>query len=301
MQQILGLIFTLIILGLIAYALIHCLRIVPQSEAYVIERLGSYQRTLKNGAHLLMPFIDRVSNKVSLKEMALDFAPQAVITKDNVTMQIDTVVYLQVTDPRLFTYGVFDPISATENLTATTLRNIIGNMELDETLTSRDTINREMKIIIDEATDSWGIKVIRVELKNIIPPLDIQNAMEKQMRAEREKREQILVAQGQREAQITIAEGERQSKIMRAQAEKEAAVLKAQGEAEAIRQIFEAQVYGIQAIKDAKADDKYMQLEAFKTFAKVADGNATKIIVPSNLQDLSSFLTIGKEMFKKED
>lgn len=296
----LAIILTIIFLGLIGYLIFYCLRIVPQSEAYVIERLGSYSRTIKNGVHLLLPFIDRVSNKVSLKEMALDFAPQAVITKDNVTMQIDTVVYLQVTDPAMFTYGAFDPISATENLTATTLRNIIGNMELDETLTSRDHINQNMKIVIDEATDAWGIKVIRVELKNIIPPEDIRNAMEKQMRAEREKREQILRAEGERDAVITRADGVRKARLMEAEAEKQESILQAEGEAEAARAIFDAQVYGIQAIKEARADDKYMQLEALKAVGRLADGQATKIVVPSNLQDLSAYLTMGQELTKKD-
>ena len=293
-------IFVLILLGIAAYLLTYCLRIVPQSEAYVIERLGSYDRTLNNGVHFLLPFADRVANRVSLKEMALDFEPQAVITKDNVTMQIDTVVYMQITDPSLFTYGAQDPILATENLTATTLRNIIGNMELDETLTSRDHINYNMKVVIDEATNPWGIKVIRVELKNIIPPEDIRNAMEKQMRAEREKREKILMAEGERDSIVTRSEGIKRSKLLEAEAEKEANILAAQGEAEAIKQIYDAQVYGINAIREAKADERYIQLEAMKTLAKVADGQATKIIVPSELQDLSAYLTMGKELTTKK-
>ena len=294
-------IFLVLIIGLAIYIALYCCRIVPQSEAYIIERFGSYNRTLENGMHILVPFADRVSNKVSLKEMVLDFDPQSVITKDNVTMQIDTVVYMQIVDPALFTYGASDPILATENLTATTLRNIIGNMDLDETLTSRDTINQQMRIVIDEATDAWGIKVIRIELKNIIPPQDIRTAMEKQMRAEREKREKILMAEGEREAMITRSEGMKAAKLLEAQAQKEANILSAEGEAESIKIIYDAQVHGINAIKEAKADDRYIQLEALKTLAHVADGQATKIIVPSELQNLSSLLTVGKELTKNDE
>ena len=293
-------IFVILLVILAVYTVAYCLRIVPQSEAYVVERFGSYSRTLGNGMHLLVPFADRIANKVSLKEMVLDFDPQSVITKDNVTMQIDTVVYMQIVDPSLFTYGASDPILATENLTATTLRNIIGNMDLDETLTSRDTINQQMRIVIDDATDSWGIKVMRIELKNIIPPQDIRNAMEKQMRAEREKREKILMAEGEREAMITRSEGLKASKLLEAQAEKEANILSAEGQAESIKIIYDAQVHGIKAVKEAEADDRYIQLESLKTLAKVADGQATKIIVPSNLQDLTSLLTVSKEMIQKE-
>ena len=294
-------IFLIILIGAGVACFMYCVQIVPQAEAYVIERLGSYYKTLGNGLHILVPFIDRIANKVPLKEMVLDFDPQAVITEDNVTMKIDTVVYMRIVDPELYTYGAFDPISATDNLTATTLRNIIGNMTLDETLTSRDVINNEMRDVIDDATDAWGLKVIRVELKNIIPPEDIRVAMEKQMRAEREKRRKILDAQGEKEATITKAEGDRDSKLMKAEASKQVQILEAEGQAGAIKAIYEAQVYGIEAIKKAEADDKYLQLEALKAFEKVADGQATKIIIPSELQNITSLLSAGKEVLDKDN
>lgn len=294
-------ILIILVIALVGIGVYKSVIIVPQSEAYVVERLGSYHKTLNHGLNILIPFIDRIEAKISLKEMTLDFEPQAVITKDNVTMEIDTVVYLKVVEPKLFAYGAYNPIAATENLTATTLRNIIGNMTLDETLTSRDHINFNMREVIDEATDSWGIYVKRVELKNILTPGDIQNAMEKQMIAERQKREMVLMAQATKEATITRAEGERESMLMLAQTEKESAILKAQGEAEAIKALYEAKVYGMRAIKEAEADDRYIQLEALQTLTKVADGKSTKMIVPSNLQDLSSYLMIGKNSLEKEN
>lgn len=278
---VLIIIVTLIVVSVIAFAI----RIVPQSKAYVVERIGAYNRTCGVGLHILVPFLDRVANKVSLKEQVVDFAPQPVITKDNVTMQIDTVVYYQITDPRLFTYGVDRPINAIENLTATTLRNIIGDLELDETLTSRDIINSRMRSILDEATDPWGIKVHRVEVKNIIPPRDIQEAMEKQMRAERERREAIL-----------NAEGDKQSTILRAEAEKEAAIAKAEGQAEALRLVYEAQAKGITYINDAHPDQAYVTLQGFKALENLSKGDATKIIIPSELQGIAGLATTLKEV-----
>lgn len=272
------------------------IRIVPQSRAYVVERIGAYNRTCNVGLHILIPFLDRVANKVSLKEQVVDFAPQPVITKDNVTMQIDTVVYYQITDPRLFTYGVDRPINAIENLTATTLRNIIGDLELDETLTSRDIINSRMRSILDEATDPWGIKVHRVEVKNIIPPRDIQEAMEKQMRAERERREAILQAEGKKTAAILNAEGDKQSTILRAEAEKEAAIAKAEGQAEALRLVYEAQAKGITYINEANPDTAYVTLQGFKALETISRGEATKIIIPSELQGLAGLATSLKEV-----
>ena len=263
------------------------IRIIPQSKAYVVERLGAFHRTMQTGLHYVIPFIERVANNVSLKEIVKDFAPQPVITKDNVTMQIDTVVYFQITDPKLYTYGVENPINAIENLTATTLRNIIGELELDETLTSRDVINTKMRSILDEATDPWGIKVNRVEVKNILPPRDIQEAMEKQMRAERERREAILKAEGEKKAAILIAEGEKESTILRADAHKEAEIRKAEGEAKAIITIQEATAQGLKLIKEAKADDAVLKLKSYEAMVEVANGNATKIIVPSELQGLA--------------
>lgn len=278
---VLIIIVALIVVSVIAFAI----RIVPQSKAYVVERIGAYNRTCGVGLHILVPFLDRVANKVSLKEQVVDFAPQPVITKDNVTMQIDTVVYYQITDPRLFTYGVDRPINAIENLTATTLRNIIGDLELDETLTSRDIINSRMRSILDEATDPWGIKVHRVEVKNIIPPRDIQEAMEKQMRAERERREAIL-----------NAEGDKQSTILRAEAEKEAAIAKAEGQAEALRLVYEAQAKGITYINDAHPDQAYVTLQGFKALENLSKGDATKIIIPSELQGIAGLATTLKEV-----
>ena len=287
-----------IILIIVAIIVIPNIRVVPQAKAYVIERLGSYYTTWKNGLHVKIPFIDRIARQVTLKEIVKDFDPQPVITKDNVTMQIDTVVYFQITDPKLYTYGVDQPISAIENLTATTLRNIIGELELDQTLTSRDIINSKMRSILDEATDSWGIKVNRVELKNIFPPREIQEAMEKQMRAERERREQILKAEGEKRSSILIAEGEKESAILRAEAEKESQIKKAEGEAEAILKIKQAEAEGIQLIKEAKADEKVVALKSLETLSNVANGTATKIIVPSDLQNIATLGTTVKEMLK---
>ena len=287
-----------IILIIVAIIVIPNIRVVPQAKAYVIERLGSYYTTWQNGLHVKIPFIDRIARQVTLKEIVKDFDPQPVITKDNVTMQIDTVVYFQRTDPKLYTYGVDQPISAIENLTATTLRNIIGELELDQTLTSRDIINSKMRSILDEATDSWGIKVNRVELKNIFPPREIQEAMEKQMRAERERREQILKAEGEKRSSILIAEGEKESAILRAEAEKESQIKKAEGEAEAILKIKQAEAEGIQLIKEAKADEKVVALKSLETLSNVANGTATKIIVPSDLQNIATLGTTVKEMLK---
>ncbi len=292
--------FLIIILILVFVIIIPNIKIVPQSRCYVIERLGSYYTTWHNGLHIKIPFIDRISSSVSLKETVKDFAPQPVITKDNVTMQIDTVVYFQITDPKLYTYGVDSPIRAIENLTATTLRNIIGELELDQTLTSRDTINAKMRSILDEATDPWGIKVNRVEVKNILPPQDIQEAMEKQMRAERERREAILKAEGEKKASILIAEGEKQSAILRAEADKESQIKIAEGEAEAMLRINEAEAASIQMIKNAEADQAFLTLRSFDALAKVANGQATKIIVPSDLQNLATLGTTLQEMFKQD-
>ena len=289
LQILLLVVILLVIVGILAYLI----RIVPQAKAYVIERLGAYHSTWNTGIHILIPFIDRVSNKVTLKEIVKDFAPQPVITKDNVTMQIDTVVYFQITDPKLYTYGVVGPITAIENLTATTLRNIIGELELDETLTSRDIINTKMRAILDEATDPWGIKVNRVEVKNIIPPRDIQEAMEKQMRAERERREKILQAEGEKKSAILTAEGEKEAMILRANAKKEATIAEAEGKARAMERIYEAQARGIEMIKNANPTKEYLSLRGLET---MADGKATKIVVPSELQNMATFLTSAKEI-----
>ena len=285
-----------IILIIVVIVILPNIRIVPQAKAYVIERLGSYYTTWQNGLHVKLPFIDRVSRQVTLKEIVKDFDPQPVITKDNVTMQIDTVVYFQITDPKLYTYGVDQPISAIENLTATTLRNIIGELELDQTLTSRDIINSKMRSILDEATDSWGIKVNRVELKNIFPPREIQEAMEKQMRAERERRESILKAEGEKRSSILIAEGEKESAILRAEAEKESRIKKAEGEAEAILKLKQAEAEGIALIKNAKADESVIALKSLEALKTIADGKSTKIIVPSDLQNIATLGTTVKEM-----
>ncbi len=274
--------------------------IVPQASESVVERLGVYSTTWTAGVHVKIPFIDRVVKRVSLKEQVVDFAPQPVITRDNVTMQIDTVVFFQVTDAKLYTYGVERPISAIENLTATTLRNIIGDMELDHTLTSRDVINSKITTSLDEATDKWGIKINRVELKNIIPPREIQDAMEKQMKAERERRESILRAEGEKRSQILVAEGEKESAILRADAVREQKIKEAEGEAEAILKIYEAQAKGIRMINDAKPTKEYITLQSFDALAKVADGKATKIIVPSELQNLASIATSLKEITKDD-
>lgn len=282
----------LIVFGLFAYLI----RIVPQAKAYVIERLGAYHTTWNTGVHILIPFVDRVSNRVTLKEVVKDFAPQPVITKDNVTMQIDTVVYFQITDPKLYTYGVVGPITAIENLTATTLRNIIGDLELDETLTSRDIINTKMRAILDEATDPWGIKVGRVEVKNIIPPRDIQEAMEKQMRAERERRESILRAEGDKRSAILTAEGEKEAMVLRANAKKESMIAEAEGQGQAMERIYTAQARGIEMIKNAHPTKEYLSLKSLETYEKMADGKATKIVVPTELQSMASLLTSAKEI-----
>lgn len=288
----------IILLILVVVLIIPNIKVVPQAKAYVIERLGSYFQTWGNGLHVKIPFLDRVSNVVSLKEIVKDFAPQPVITKDNVTMQIDTVVYFQITDPKLYTYGVENPINAIENLTATTLRNLIGDLELDQTLTSRDIINSKMRAILDEATDPWGIKVNRVEVKNILPPKDIQEAMEKQMRAERERREKILQAEGEKKSSILIAEGEKESAILKAEAKKESQIRIAEGEAEALRKIKEAEAEGIRLLKEAKADSSVLTLKSFEALTNLSNGQATKIIVPSNLQDIATIGTTISEMMK---
>lgn len=291
-------IFLLILVVIILLAT-H-VRIVSQSQAFVIERLGAYLTTWDVGLNVLIPFIDRIVRKVSLKEQVLDFPPQPVITKDNVTMQIDSVIYFQITDPKLYTYGVEKPLSAIENLTATTLRNIIGEMELDHTLTSRDTINTKMRAILDEATDPWGIKINRVELKNIIPPAEIQDAMEKQMKAERERRESILRAEGQKKSSILVAEGEKEAAILRAEAKKEAEVREAEGKAEAILKIQNAEAEAIRLLKEAGADKAVLALKGMEAFAKVADGKATKIIIPSELQNVVTLSELFHESSKKE-
>lgn len=291
-------IFLLILVVIILLAT-H-VRIVSQSQAFVIERLGAYLTTWDVGLNVLIPFIDRIVRKVSLKEQVLDFPPQPVITKDNVTMQIDSVIYFQITDPKLYTYGVEKPLSAIENLTATTLRNIIGEMELDHTLTSRDTINTKMRAILDEATDPWGIKINRVELKNIIPPAEIQDAMEKQMKAERERRESILRAEGQKKSSILVAEGEKEAAILRAEAKKEAEIREAEGKAEAILKIKNAEAEAIRLLKEAGADKAVLALKGMEAFAKVADGKATKIIIPSELQNVVTLSELFHESSKKE-
>ena len=290
--------FIILIIVLILIIITN-IKIVPQSKTFFIERLGSYKSTWQTGLHFKIPFIERIANNVSLKEKVRDFAPQPVITKDNVTMQIDTVVYFQITDPKLYTYGVENPINAIETLTATTLRNIIGELELDETLTSRDLINNKMCLILDEATDPWGIKINRVEVKNIIPPRDIQEAMEKQMRAERERREKILQAEGEKKSSILIAEGEKESAILRAEAQKESQIKLAEGEAEAILKVQEATAAGIKLLKEAGADKSVLALKQFETLEKVAEGQATKIIIPSDMQNMASLVTAASELLKK--
>lgn len=288
------------ILVIVVIFIIPNIKVVPQARSYVIERLDSYLTTWNNGLHFKIPFVDRVSNKVSLKEIVKDFAPQPVITKDNVTMQIDTVVYFQITDPKLYTYGIEDPINAIENLTATTLRNIIGELELDQTLTSRDIINSKMRSILDEATDPWGIKVNRVEVKNILPPRDIQEAMEKQMRAERERREKILQAEGEKKSSILIAEGEKESAILKAEAHKEAQIKMAEGEAEALLKMKQAEADGIRLLKEAKADSSVITLKSYEALEKLADGSSTKIIIPSDMSGIASFGTVINEMIDKK-
>ncbi len=274
--------------------------IVTQANRYIVERLGGYYATWDVGIHFLVPFIDRLKLKVTIKEQVVDFNPQPVITKDNVTMQIDTVVFFQITDPKLFTYGVDHPIKAIENLTATTLRNIIGDLELDESLTSRDFINEKMRSILDDATDPWGIKINRVELKNIIPPKDIREAMEKQMRAEREKRQSILIAEGNKRSAILEAEGSREAQILRADGEKQVRILEAEGKAKAILEVQAATAKGIELIKKAGADEAFLRLEAYKAMAKVADGQATKLIVPSDMQGIMGLTSAISEAFKSE-
>ena len=291
--------FGLILLIITVVVLASGIKIIPQSKAMVVERLGAYHRTMQTGLHYVIPIFERVANYVSLKEKVSDFAPQPVITKDNVTMQIDTVVYLQITDSKLYTYGVENPVNAIENLTATTLRNIIGELELDETLTSRDVINAKMRVILDEATDPWGIKVNRVEVKNILPPRDIQEAMEKQMRAERERRESILRAEGEKKAAILIAEGEKESAILRADAKRETHIREAEGEATAILKIQEATAEGLKLLKNAGMDDAVLKYKSYEAMVKVANGKATKIIVPSELQNLATVGTTINEMIDR--
>ena len=303
----LGIILGIILALIVIYIALSCVRIVPQAHAYVIERLGAYNGSWSVGLHFKVPFIDRVARRVLLKEQVVDFAPQPVITKDNVTMRIDTVVYYQITDPKLYAYGVDNPIMAIENLTATTLRNIIGDLELDATLTSRETINTKMRATLDVATDPWGIKVNRVELKNIIPPTEIQNAMEKQMKAERERREAILRAEGEKKSSVLRAEGHKESMILEAEAEKEAAILKAEahkeamireaeGQAEAILKVQQATAAGLRAIKEAGADDAVIKLKSLEAFAAAADGKATKIIIPSEIQNMAGMISALKEV-----
>ena len=297
----------LIILILAIAIVASCIKIVPQAQAYVVERLGAYQDTWSVGLHFKVPIVDKVAKRVLLKEQVADFPPQPVITKDNVTMRIDTVVFFQITDPKLFTYGVENPIMAIENLTATTLRNIIGDLELDQTLTSRETINAKMRASLDIATDPWGIKVNRVELKNIIPPAAIQDAMEKQMKAERERREAILRAEGEKKSTILVAEGKKESAILEAEAEKQSAILRAdaekekmireaEGEAEAILKVQQATANGLRFIKDAGADDSVLRLKSLEALEKVADGKSTKIIIPSEIQNMAGLLTSAKEL-----
>ena len=302
-----GVVFLIVIIIIAVWVLASCIRIVPQAYAVILERLGAYQATWSTGIHFKIPFIERVARKVNLKEQVVDFPPQPVITKDNVTMQIDTVVFFQITDPKLYTYGVENPIMAIENLSATTLRNIIGDMELDETLTSREVINTRMRASLDEATDPWGIKVNRVELKNIIPPAAIQDAMEKQMKAERERREAILKAEGEKRSTILVAEGKKQSAILDAEAEKQAAILhaeaqkermikEAEGQAQAVLKVQQATAEGLRMIKEAGADESVLTLKSLEALTKVADGKATKIIIPSEIQGIAGLATSLKEI-----
>ena len=288
-----------VIILLVIVFIVTNIRVVQQAKAVVIERLGAYKTTWGVGLHFKIPFIERIAKTVSLKEQVVDFPPQPVITKDNVTMQIDTVLYFEITDPKMYTYGVEHPLTAIENLTATTLRNIIGELELDQTLTSRDIINGKMRAILDEATDPWGIKVNRVELKNILPPREIQEAMEKQMKAERERCEAILKAEGEKKSAILLAEGERESAILRADAQKQAHILEAEGEANAILQVQQATAEGIRLLNEAGASDAVIQLKALEAFAAAADGKATKIIIPSEIQSLAGLATSLKELTKE--
>ena len=310
MPQIVGTVLVIILIIFILLILASCIKIVPQAQALVVERLGAYMGTWGVGIHFKAPFIDRVAKRITLKEQVVDFAPQPLITKDNVTMRIDTVVFFQITDPKLFAYGVENPIMAIENLTATTLRNIIGELELDQTLTSREVINTKMRASLDVATDPWGIKVNRVELKNIIPPAAIQDAMEKQMKAERERREAILRAEGEKKSTILVAEGNKESAILDAEAEKEAAILRAEakkeamireaeGQAQAILKVQQANADGLRMLKDANADSAVLQLKSLEAFAKAADGQATKIIIPSEIQGLAGMVKAITEVAKE--
>ena len=302
----------MIILVICILILASCVKIVPQAYAFVVERLGAYQGTWSVGLHFKLPILDKVAKKINLKEQVVDFAPQPVITKDNVTMRIDTVVFFQITDPKLYAYGVENPIMAIENLTATTLRNIIGDLELDQTLTSRETINTKMRASLDEATDPWGIKVNRVELKNIIPPAEIQNAMERQMKAERERREAVTRAEGEKKASVTVAEGkkeaaileaeaEKQSAILRAEAQKEKMIREAEGEAEAILKVQQAKADGIRMIREAGADEAVLRIKSLEAFEKASDGKATKIIIPSEIQGLAGLATSVKELVSDQN
>ena len=309
-MEFIGAIVLIVLLLIVVLTALSCIKIVPQAQAYVVERLGAYQGTWGVGIHFKVPFIDRVARRVVLKEQVVDFAPQPVITKDNVTMRIDTVVFFQITDPKLYAYGVENPIMAIENLTATTLRNIIGELELDQTLTSRETINTKMRASLDEATDPWGIKVNRVELKNIIPPAEIQNAMERQMKAERERREAVTRAEGEKKASVTVAEGKKEAAILEAEADKEAAILraeaekesmirKAEGEAEAILKVQQATAEGLRMIKEVGMDEAVLRLKGLEAFERASDGQATKIIIPSEMQGIASLSTAAKEVITK--
>ena len=301
--------YLIVLLVVVVIVMISCVNVVPQAHAYVVERLGGYQATWDVGIHFKVPFIDRIAKRILLKEQVVDFPPQPVITKDNVTMRIDTVIFYQITDPKLFAYGVDNPIVAIENLTATTLRNIIGDLELDETLTSRETINTKMRASLDSATDPWGIKVNRVELKNIIPPAEIQDAMERQMKAEREKRESILRSQGEKESAILVAQGKKEAAILDAEAEKQAAILRAEakresmireaeGQAEAIKTVQQASAEGIRMLNDAQASKEVLQLKSLEAFSKAADGKATKIIIPSEIQGMAGLAKSFSEVIK---
>ena len=290
-----------IAIAFLIWLIVSNIRIVPQARAYVVERLGAYKATWQVGLHFKIPVIDKISKKVSLKEMVIDFPPQPVITKDNVTMEIDTVVYFQITDPKLYTYGVEHPMDAIENLTATTLRNIIGELELDESLTSREHINTKIRLVLDEATDPWGIKINRVEVKNITPPRDIQVAMEKQMRAERERREAILIAEGEKKSAVLIAEGQKEAAILQAEAKKQTAIKEAEGQSEAILMINKATADGLAMIKAAGADDAVIKLKSLETFAKAANGKATKIIIPSEIQGIAGLATTVGELVRRDD
>lgn len=300
MESFLVTMFLFIALLVVVAVIALTVKVVPQARAFVIERLGSYSHTLQKGLHIIIPVVDRVALDVTLKEQVFDFAPQPVITKDNVTMMIDTIVFFQILDPKLYAYGVQNPIKAIELLSATTLRNIIGDLELDDTLTSREIINTKMRVILDEVTDPWGIKVNRVEVKNITPPKDIQEAMEKQMRAERDRRSVILVAEGEKRSAILVAEGEKESMVLRAQARREASIVEAQGQAEALETVYAAQAKGIELLKKAKPDHAILTLKSFEALEKVANGQATKIIIPSDIQNMAGLLTSAKVMLEKD-